>query len=120
MIKPNELRIGNCIDYGGSYECNGIFTEEFARYMFDVRDEWDLLEPIPITEDLLVKMGFYKSQNDESEFYTALWDVFVIAKDTDYECHLMGPDCFLARINYVHQLQNLYFVLTGEELEVKP
>lgn len=77
------------------------------------------LEPIPISIPLLEKCGFeehtiYNEDQDERDFY-------VHSKFSD----LMYVDGVLKNgldelpdIIYLHQLQNLYFDLTGEELEI--
>ncbi len=85
---------------------------------FDIAD----FEPIPLTEEWLVKLGFeetYKSQ------HTQRFDLISNTKfgynknlKTDiYYIRWIGED--FIHIKYVHQLQNLYFALTGEELIIK-
>lgn len=75
-------------------------------------------EPIPLTEEWLLKFGF---KNIES-------NSFYLPRFSDYDIVLNENNAFLYRedmalnadIKYVHQLQNLYYALTGEELELQP
>ena len=71
------------------------------------------VNPIEITEDWLVQFGFTK------ETYKMIFDIYT--KGELSFCDLL-PESFellnyeSAPCQYVHQLQNLYFALTGEEL----
>ena len=79
---------------------------------------------IPITELWLEKSGFksdlidgYKSLpigNDT--FLSSGGDVVWIDKVIDGKTHSVG----LGGAKYVHELQNLFFALTGTELDIKP
>lgn len=113
MIKASELRIGNYykapIEITGSIEAKINFNKEriFALslgsmvllYEFNLLD---LLKPIPLTEEWLKKLGFEKDG-----------EVPKIIIIDDYQIY---PN---AKVAYVHQIQNLYFALTGEELKAK-
>lgn len=74
--------------------------------------------PIPLTEGLLLKCGFVKA---DCFYYTyrcsfTLWyDNF---NDGSYNA-LSGTNHIARNIKYLHQLQNLYYALTGKELEVQ-
>ncbi|WP_131828098.1 hypothetical protein [Elizabethkingia anophelis] len=81
-------------------------------------NEWiDLFQftPIHLTEEWLVKLGFEKSDSLSN-----------CTKTTNgYKFDFAGGEVLyldsvrLKHIKYVHQLQNLYFALTGEELTIK-
>ena len=126
-MDSRELRIGNLIDYTGNYRFNGVFDNEFARYMFDIRDEWDLIKPIPLTEEWLLKLGFeYEFDDDRFVFDTnipsGLSMIYFIENgiifyfNNDIKEWIEIPII----IKYVHQLQNLYFAIKGEELTINP
>ena len=77
-------------------------------------------EPIQLTEEWLIKFGLNKTVDHpgrklyEHDDIIPLWfsDKRVI---TDfYASRVRIREC-----KYVHQLQNLYFALTGEELTIK-
>lgn len=130
-MKAEELRIGNLLYYKGSqYVAN---VQLISGNHFDCRDN-DMgcftpngsYEPIPLTEEWLVKFGFAPCR----EGSTVLQKVIAYS-DESYPCTLQvsgsgiqicrsGIGAICPNIEYVHQLQNLYFALTGEELEVNP
>ena len=76
------------------------------------------VEGIPLTEEWLLKFGFDEnlelvireslSIEFNEDMQASLWAGLYIAGEADS-----------LKIEYVHQLQNLYFALTGEDLEVK-
>jgi hypothetical protein len=78
--------------------------------------------PIPLTEEILLKVGykFYngKTKGDLCMDFGGKLDIdFINGKiqvKSHYEEYSMYRPIF--GIKYLHQLQNLYFVLTGEEL----
>ena len=107
-MRANELRIGNLIQKNGKIHYTNNLT---IRDIFHLSiDDTDIFEPIPITEDWLLKCGFEK---DEYEMF--VFNRKVIYKKNDNTFHFYGCDI---EIKHIHQLQNLYFALTGEELEI--
>jgi hypothetical protein len=126
MINANELRIGNWIKHG---ESPGM--HEFPNTLFQVSTDlfYDIarghiseyhLEPIPLTPELLEKCGFEKRpmaymRLKSDSFYISVRTkhmTFAISKSDKATWRLM------VNIKYLHQLQNLYFALTGKELEI--
>jgi hypothetical protein len=83
---------------------------------------------IPLTEDWLIKAGFEKDwENDEEQYYSKdgfdqLADYggqsIVLRKEGSpyFNCGYYNNEI---HFEFVHQLQNLYFALTGEELQFK-
>jgi hypothetical protein len=142
-MDARELRIGNFIqrrDLGNEtirwetvleLRKNKIHTSGPIMVINDYSD----VEPIPITEEWLLKFGFEKQidyQQREEE-----WGILSKSnqrmalgiynhtgeKYLDYWCATFREDvgCGWSDLNdieYVHQLQNLYFALTGEELSI--
>jgi len=80
-------------------------------------------EPIPLTPEVLEKCGFHKQNNawvpegHESKGYTT-WD-FTIWDGGRGEYYYNSAE-FPTPLQFLHQLQNLYFALTGEELTYTP
>ena len=78
----------------------------------------DQFEGIPLTEDILVKAGF-EFKPTGKEVYEQTWinsNGFEIWQHDKGFCH----DYFCGgNVNYLHQLQNLYFALTGQELTIE-
>ena len=105
-MKANELRIGNWfIEYEEPQQFDGDFY-----HLSDIK-------PIPLTREWLLKFGFTQINNR----FTLENFRFHIEKPCNYhgflfcENHIVITD----KIKHVHQLQNLYFALTGEELTIK-
>lgn len=116
-MKANELRIGNWIkgDTGIEFIISGVGIKNLE----EIPDAgW---EPIPLTEEWLLKFGFKKNDNI---FYHPNYPDYELENHSRYDgIWGMGIEGYLdVRLGklpetiYVHQLQNLYFALTGEEL----
>lgn len=137
MINSNELRIGNLIQcYRKAFDkektkhkISGIFfLDEFGDCV-ELEDGFIIninkgIEPIPLTEEWLLKFGFYTNgindiyytleiEEDSCDLYYLKEDK-TIAIGQPYEAG--GTEL---KFEYVHQLQNLYFALTGDELVCK-
>ena len=107
MIRPEELRIGNhVILKGREYQ-----VDAFDIYKMAENDENDEVQPIPLTEEWLLKFGF---DSDGDEF----WEKGGVQVGYHYG-EENGFIHIRQQIEYVHQLQNLYFALTRKELEIK-
>ena len=119
-MKASELRIGNYLALPTRGE-DVVIVEEIFANDFVVCDassnEWPITDyaPIPLTEEWLLKLGFEFSHHGEISN-----DNFIIEKYHD-GYHYTGGEgvAFGTPIVYVHQLQNLYFALTGEELKTQ-
>ena len=127
-MKTNELRIGNWVktNYEGILETININSEGFEyidcrkpTFKAIGRYPIDSIEPIHITEEWLLKFGFETSAWDNHSTYRKMIgnNDYTIVFD-EYSNTMIG-DIMIKEIKYVHQLQNLYFALTGEELSVK-
>jgi len=108
-MKASELRIGNIVYFNDNdvHTITGRDILDLDLYPLD-----DSFTPIPLSEQWLVKFGF-----EEVERYgKGVWMVhdFILIFYPD-ECLLCDCDIDV-KIKHVHQLQNLYFALTGEEL----
>ena len=83
---------------------------ELGRYFYEE------LEPIPLTEEWLLKFGF-----KEDGHYNSAKRWMGIFNQPLIQCngYFTIPNYFSTEIKYVHTLQNLYFALTCEELTIK-
>ena len=139
MIQANELRIGNWIedrDTGRIGVVSLISKEEVVLNLKKSR-VWlyfEDLKPIPLTEEILLKCGFEKVEVEVDEYYDCSYekqlnsDVFISYAD-DFSCSLFGDKCDSLKAygvlpdwqstNTVHGLQNLHYILTGQELKIE-
>jgi len=118
-MKASELRIGNLV-------MDGKDIEQVNARMIDmlVKIEADF-DPIPLTEEWLLKLGFkqcgYEMLSWKHETLLPSFDLDGINwadfDEPDYQFLNYKVGNEILRIDYVHQLQNLYFALTGEELK---
>ena len=100
-----EFRIGNKVDLYGSIAT--IEPVDFSGIGIAIKKG----KPIPLTEEWLLKLGFEKIRTFDV-FPTFFRNKINVNDGIVYVC-----GCgFLNHIKYVHQLQNLYHALTGEEL----
>lgn len=134
MIDINELRIGNLVkSFRKNILVEGIGKKGINYSFMDEEYEYeeDELYPIPITEELLLKLGFIKEEETIShDFEFKKWiDGYPITvsdlsntKDRDYYVHIdnrLYETILGADIQYLHQLQNAIYFAIRHELDVK-
>lgn len=118
-MKATDLRIGNLFQEIESKEI--IMVIELSIYNIgfsgSFKKGWKA-EPIELTEEWLLKMGFEKFDEYSNFFLSEKYYNFKIHGGLNYVAwhNLMIYDF---EPKYVHQLQNLYYALTGEELTFK-
>lgn len=117
MIEIKEIRQGNYLHRRGNNELVQIKdTETYIK----VSRCPQIYNPIPIDEEWLLKLGF-NTFGDELclklghrfflVFDTCGFGIFTENTDTDEKAAVLHE-----HIKYIHQIQNLYHALTGEEL----
>ena len=116
-MRPQELRIGNLIKV--SWKQDPYYVTGDILYEMDEFEH--CYSPIPLTEEWLVKFGF--DQVEESGVFDIDidGDRYLSVNDMQKKCYVGASiDWTLIKCpESVHQLQNLFFALTGEELCVK-
>jgi len=131
MLTSQELRIGNLLYYHLTEDvCEVNYIGEKS---FDCKTELGSMahgvyDPIPLTKEWLLKIGFDKEKDHKwkdgsitPEIYvfksyfiefTNIYTVVVLAR-----MNRSGGE-FIRSVKFVHEIQNLIFALTGEELKV--
>lgn len=127
-MEAKELRIGNYVELLGhvvEIECISRLPMLNEMYWLKCKKYVDTkiihFKPIPLTEEWLIKFGFYYS-DDENEFLELklMHNVKLYADySNNFSTAILRIKENEVKIKHVHQLQNLFFVLTGEELEIK-
>lgn len=128
-MKANELRIRNVVNFSNKkWQIVSIHADGSIRIMKENEFPQDIhvnfVVPIPLTEEWLLKFGFDKIRVREYE--KGDMSIYCGKKTISINvgfCNECGGYEIKVEIKYVHQLQNLYFALTGEELklnETKP
>lgn len=144
-MRLEELRLGNWLNHKDDWSYRQS-EQDFKEFNFQWDDlDWfalvecrlnlDNFEPIPLTEEWLIKFGFEKVIYDTDEtgygtdYELDIKGVGCISYSDDFSCALFGSKessknelGFLPNwdnCKHVHSLQNLYFALVGEELKIK-
>ena len=123
-MKAIELRMGN-IALNSSNEAVTVreISNTLVRTTPDDIHLISELKPIPLTEDILLKCGFEKAgygryhSLEFKGFRKGLYDVFLLENGSITFMDNVFEK-LITSVKHVHQLQNLYFALCGEELEV--
>jgi hypothetical protein len=144
-MKANELRIGNYVNEWWSADKKYHVDKIDIDLLRGIIEDWTECQPIPLTEEWLLKFGFEHLENKSEHFNEQIFlkdvedngniktiTVKILSSGyqpvTKYEVLLTNEyrwgEQLVGRVYwkddlYVHQLQNLYFALTGEELTLK-
>lgn len=130
-MKANELRIGNLIKriHSNSFDKVNGYDLLHSEKLNDVNHlvEWNDLEPILLSAEWLIKAGFKRTENISpgrapvkwEKYFTheELWDLVFLLDENNFRIDWTSSISY-GQCKYVHQLQNLYYSLTGEELTV--
>jgi hypothetical protein len=129
MININELRLGsavlvsNKVEYITAIPNNGLVETTGMVDAFEV----EKLQPVPLADEILEKIGFVKdTTEDENNWMFLIYPdikTFLCINATTGATALfefLGESShytFTQACNkYLHQLQNLFLALTGEDL----
>ncbi len=142
-MKATELRIGNYVYYEHTthivsgihgnkvyswwvkdgepiieYEAKDISGTQVENPYIDVISQY---EPIPLTEEWLIKLGFEKLTDSKDGFKNT---TYTYTKGISFIVYFDGvrlsTNFWMGNEkHYIHQLQNLFYVLSGEELTIK-
>lgn len=129
-VNESEIRIGNWFEHNSEWNANGYK----GHFQWSASDWYGLGEcvlsldnvsPIILTPEILEKAGFIRYNEIEyavasgvSEFHVFLEPVLAFIK---YYPDGVHKDGYWMPVNsaYLHQLQNLYYSLTSQELTIK-
>jgi hypothetical protein len=127
IYTTNEFQITGFNDGSSMKDCKVICFYETPGKLFGGTIHSgcrDLdIDPIPLTEEWLLKFGFNRHHAD---YFNGIIYIKNIINNTEFEWGVypneLGSGIQIQNrklLKYVHQLQNLYFALTEEELVVK-
>lgn len=124
-MKTQELRQGNFISLNETMvSVRSVHSDNTFRCIKLIKDDEEIgcfsismAKPIPLQGDWLLKFGFEKSDN------YFIKNGFIVYQKRDgidgRQRFYFAHDEFNPNLDFIHQLQNLYFSLTGEELKLK-
>ncbi len=133
-MKAEEVKYKNLVEYDGrifeihmiAEEFPALNTDEFGIGVVD----WNNIKPIPLTEEWLIRFGFNTwkgwlcldafSPGHPSQRFDLYW-----SKEDGFNCKSRYQGDVelgykMRHIEHVHELQNLFYSLTGEQLTLKP
>jgi hypothetical protein len=108
-MKDNELRIGNSIQW------SKVASMGIGEDVVSVRNLCynNLMEPICLSDEWLNRLGFFSPDLDSWFLEVLCFIIEVEIVPDGWKCYLNSDYIY---IKHVHQIQNLYHALTGEEL----
>ena len=138
-LKCTDLRIGNWVKVNdpifgvNTYKVATIRDSGIITLNDNMSCLVDNIDPIELTEELLVKIGFEDRKEcfnysrvfgDDGDYCDSIYiyycprlNHFKFTHNIVEKLDLQTMDLY--NIKYIHQLQNIYYLLTNKELEVK-
>ena len=137
-MEAKELRVGNIVKFpfkaNGDYEPIGDISrivqdsgecEEY--YISSVKDKFprhiSMIQPAYLTQEIIEKFGFGKCTDASGIYFSDYSDFVIRAIGSGWLvrafCEIDGTEWSLRQIQYVHQLQNIVYAITGNELNLE-
>jgi hypothetical protein len=139
-MQPTDLRIGNYI-FGSLKNINNEIKTFIGKIKYldvtekevydcqidvldsdlnDIKETLGEKKPIPINEDWLKKLGFRPINNHEFSLWIDEYECSSFFVERKYYGIRVGEkDVFTKHVSTVHELQNIFFALTGKELTIQ-
>ena len=132
-MEVKDLRIGNYVSFNDVWcKVIGIDKDRVLVEYHNGETDYcyiDYIEPIELTEDVLLKIGFEKVYTvphnrlrlcvkNGNEITRISYD-FLFDDITRLEIMGNGDSLNKRNIKYLHELQNTYYCLTNQEIEIK-
>jgi hypothetical protein len=109
-MEATELRIGNLVQWSDETQIVPITITRLGNFSVGMES----IKPIPLTEEWLLNFGFEKYHSNmfvKEGRLTVNWYLL-------HEYYFISFNHKRVELKYVHQLQNLYYSLTGTELSL--
>ena len=118
FLKPQDLRIGNYINYESTTHIVVELHEDklihhWWNYAADTYEtNYNQILSIPLTHIELENLGFYEKENG----YFTDSNFFLVEINEDFWlCKLIGDKVVhYAKIDFVHELQNIFYFFTKQ------
>jgi hypothetical protein len=135
-MEAKELRIGNYVNWIIPFSNDYSPQKVTLQILNIINNDADICKPIPITEEILLKCGFKKNNIARinsifnidlgrnriltvSDIGTPSGFIYISSIDVDIITDaVIIYNWDYDKTYYLHQLQNLYFALTNEELKI--
>lgn len=112
-MKANELRIGNYV----YRQSDKMILNRDSVYQIEVvtRQTESKYDPIPLTSEWLIKFG---KKADTSDSFGGFIIPLPNGNGLRIKDNKWNAQHSETKVDFVHQLQNLYYSITGEELSL--
>jgi hypothetical protein len=126
-MNANELRIGNWVklfDSDKPYKIHVVSKKVIqvggdllGGDLFNIKNVF----PIELTPEILEKAGFKISAYEQYRLYLSIGYIWHNGKTGGHSLDIdnLDYDTHITSINYLHQLQNFYYIHEGQELEIE-
>ncbi len=124
MIPAFDLRIGNWIDVRGKQTCvTGITETNVQVNGFTTTENVEDLHPIPLSDELLKKAGFAergktalydKVSHSGFSYHLHAQKIMIFHTEDNTLCHWLST-----KIVFLHQLQNIFYYITGNQISIQ-
>jgi len=146
-MEIQELRIGNWIESENDFfQIETLQSQNYWKFNGNIKNDIEIdfidqnkntywcelkdINPIPITEEWLLRFGFEKKEKSNlylisiHEFNLKKLCVYLDINNctiamVDYFSNLEKTELFPLNYKYIHQLQNLFYSITQTELQCK-
>lgn len=121
-MESRELRIGNYVEDNNGFVFNVVSIHDDGTVYCDFKenegDVWEFdknntCKGIELTEEIILKCGF-----DKQGFYFLNRNSALMQMEISLSRKCFISSLLTIEIKHIHQLQNLYYALTGEELQI--
>lgn len=125
-MNVKDLRIGNYVINENSIfqlrltdDCELVYHFVGSKdFHFTAKQAKGKMKPIKITPEWLIKLGFTRNHEDGEFDHKDNENVIILCEDDgytfDYDYGVI--EWCQCGVEYVHQLQNHYYLMTGQEL----
>lgn len=111
-LKENEIRTGLFLLY--REEIIQVSLSNISTILNNLRE----YNPVPLDKDILKALGYTRNA-DMQKFYNDRFDYYFIFSGKIGMIQKYNVGSVGVPVRYVHELQNIYYFLTGEELTMK-
>lgn len=130
-MDKRELRIGNLVydSLNQSYDVViGINNNDTVDFPFELNNDICFVDGIKINSDIIKKLEFTQD-NPIEEFYIKTYNdpldknyikMTMFFANNQWTCVILSEvsSIVIKDIKYVHQIQNAFFMITGQEFEI--